>query len=352
MIFLIFLLQISTCVGLQALAKAYTKYSQGLRYTGVSLVACGRSEMILPVGVGNLQKGERYVALLFSTFQSSHLFFSYANMDYTFGSAIHLCLLPLILISYDIACQWFVNLFKRMNEHWPDKIKPNPNTDFLPAIPKLHEPMHGKANHQMYSLNYIPGVGNSDCKVPKRIWAPHNALGNSTKTQGPGSRHDVIDDHFAFWNWLKKASLGTTLMKRYKAAVAERNTQAEGHRGLTSSLDPTQVKVWETMCITWEEAIYPKKGVKNPYQMDGLSEYSLTFQDTYFSKLINVPLRSDDRNASPKRVTSRRGRSTNTRWRIFTRHQRIGFYHAWIRLRRCAVSRRTHFCRDPMLINL
>lgn len=52
--------QISTCVGLQALAKAYTKYSEGQRYTGVGLVCCGRSEMVLPMAVGNLQKGERY----------------------------------------------------------------------------------------------------------------------------------------------------------------------------------------------------------------------------------------------------------------------------------------------------
>lgn len=53
--------QISTCVGFQALAKANTKFSKGLRYTGVSLVACGRSEMIMPAAVGNLHKGERLV---------------------------------------------------------------------------------------------------------------------------------------------------------------------------------------------------------------------------------------------------------------------------------------------------
>jgi hypothetical protein len=53
--------QISTCVGLQALAKASTKFSRGLRHTGVGGVFCGRSEMFLPLGVGNLQKGERCV---------------------------------------------------------------------------------------------------------------------------------------------------------------------------------------------------------------------------------------------------------------------------------------------------
>ena len=51
--------QISTCVGFQALAKATTQSTRGLRYTGVGAVVCGRSEMVLPNAVGNLQKGER-----------------------------------------------------------------------------------------------------------------------------------------------------------------------------------------------------------------------------------------------------------------------------------------------------
>ena len=60
-ILLISFSQISTCVGLQALAKANTKFSTGLRYTGVNMAVCGRSEMIFPTAVGNLPKGERFV---------------------------------------------------------------------------------------------------------------------------------------------------------------------------------------------------------------------------------------------------------------------------------------------------
>lgn len=55
-------IQISTCVGFQALAKANSKFSKGLRFTGVGAVSCARSEMVLPTCVGNLQKGERYVS--------------------------------------------------------------------------------------------------------------------------------------------------------------------------------------------------------------------------------------------------------------------------------------------------
>lgn len=53
------MLKISTCVGFQAIAQANNRFTKGLRYTGVGGLFCGRSEMVLPVGVGNLQKGER-----------------------------------------------------------------------------------------------------------------------------------------------------------------------------------------------------------------------------------------------------------------------------------------------------
>ncbi|KAF8895002.1 hypothetical protein CPB84DRAFT_1848339 [Gymnopilus junonius] len=242
---------ISTCVGFQALVKANSKFSVGLRYTGVGAVVCGRSEMIFPSGVGNLQKGERYT-----------------NMDYIFGSVLQYVLVLLVLISYDIACQWFTNLFSCIDNHWPDSIKPRPNTTLVPAIPKLHKPMHEQKDHQVYSLNLIKGVGFSDCKCPEQVWAPHNALSNSTKTQGPGSHQDVLDDHFGFWNWLKYIGLGSTLLRWYKAAVAQCNLQQEGHRGLTVSLDPDLVQKWETMCQDWEANSFPKKAA-NPYHLDG-----------------------------------------------------------------------------------
>ncbi|KAF9522288.1 hypothetical protein CPB83DRAFT_777307, partial [Crepidotus variabilis] len=227
---------ISTCVGLQALAQANNRFSKGLRYTGVGGVFCGRSEMVLPNGIGNLQKGERY-----------------CNMDYIFGAAIQACVLPIILISYDIACQWFVNLASRMADHWPEQLCRSTPTKFIPAIPKLHEPMHKKKKHQVFSLNFIKGVGDSDFECPEHFWAGHNGLGNATKSQGPGSRHDVLDDHFQFWNWLKYILLGTTLMRRYRKEIAERNIQ-------------DTVRKWETMCVAWDLDEYPKTQ-KNPYDV-------------------------------------------------------------------------------------
>jgi hypothetical protein len=63
-------------------------------------------------------------------------------MDYIFASSILDMKLLLIIISYDITCQWFVNLMKRMEHHWPPELHVNPAITLCPQIPKLHEPSH------------------------------------------------------------------------------------------------------------------------------------------------------------------------------------------------------------------
>lgn len=199
----------------------------------------------------------------------------YSNMDYIFASVLRRVLVAMVFISYDIACQWFINLFKRM-EGWPLDLSPHPNTALIPAIPKLHEPMHKTANHQMYSFNYLPGVGYTDGEAPERVWSGHNSLANSTKTQGPGSRQDVLDDHFGFWNWLKYCSTGTTLCRRYRKAVAERNAQQEAFDGLNKLLDENVAKMWEKMCRDWDRAPFPKEK-PNPYHSEAASMFQPAF---------------------------------------------------------------------------
>ncbi|KAE9403288.1 hypothetical protein BT96DRAFT_955974 [Gymnopus androsaceus JB14] len=180
---------ISTCVGFAALAKAATKYSRGLRYTGVGAVSCARTDMI--TAVGNLEKGERY-----------------GNMDYTFALALREFVdVDDILISYDIACQWFANLESRISKFWPQELKPPVTFTAKPAIPKFHLPSH-EDDHEEYSFNIIPGVGSTDGEGPERIWSFHNPLAASTKPMAPATRLLVLDDNFGFWNWMKYTGHG------------------------------------------------------------------------------------------------------------------------------------------------
>ena len=55
------ILKISTCSGFKTLANAETQFSTGLRSTGVGMCVCARHEIVRAGGVGDLQKGERYV---------------------------------------------------------------------------------------------------------------------------------------------------------------------------------------------------------------------------------------------------------------------------------------------------
>lgn len=53
--------EMSSCTGLAALDHANTKFSKGYATTGAGIGVCARHEFIQPNGVGDLQKGERYV---------------------------------------------------------------------------------------------------------------------------------------------------------------------------------------------------------------------------------------------------------------------------------------------------
>ncbi|THU85159.1 hypothetical protein K435DRAFT_869556 [Dendrothele bispora CBS 962.96] len=246
---------ISTCVGFAALAKASTRFSRGLRYTGVGGLSCARSEMLMPTGVVNTEKGERY-----------------GNMDYCFASGLRVfTFIVALLVSYDIACQWFINLFTRMETVWPAHLKPSfplNATNTSPAVGKFHEPAHKQEDHEEYSFNLIPGVGYTDGEGPERIWAGHNAVANATKPMGPGTRIDTLDDHFGFWNYQKYISFGKTLRTKYIKALAERNRQMEAHKGWSDRLPPELVSKWDKLCKAWEAAPFPKTEVENPYKID------------------------------------------------------------------------------------
>ena len=177
-----------------------------------------------------------------------------------------------ILLSYDIACQWFVNFYRRMNHDWPEEYR-MPDITFIPAIPKFHEPAHEGKGHKQFSLNFIRGVGNSDLEVAERLWGPHNVLGNATKTNGPGARHLLLEDHFQWWNFEKYVGMGFTLRRKYIAAVADRNKQEEGHRGFTESIPEELVEEWDALCHEWEKEGYPKSA-ENPFEVEeaGMSE--------------------------------------------------------------------------------
>ncbi|KAG1740907.1 hypothetical protein EDB19DRAFT_1895242 [Suillus lakei] len=183
---------ISTCSGFRTLAHTESKYLSGLRATGVGLCLCARHEFVQPQGVGDLQKGERY-----------------ANMDFIFFSSIMPLLLLSVIISYDIACQWKINFTKRMDD-LPEHLQilaAVALAAFIFGIPKFHCPAHEEKCAIPHSLNLMPGAGWTDGEGIECNWAEMNCVVNSMKEMGPGSRHNVLDNHFGYHNWSKYTGL-------------------------------------------------------------------------------------------------------------------------------------------------
>ncbi|KAL0568243.1 hypothetical protein V5O48_013754 [Marasmius crinis-equi] len=241
---------VSTCVGFAALAQRTSRSSRGLRYTGVGAVVCARSEMILPNGVCNLEKGERYC--------NSDIIFAFALRGY-------LEWLLMLIVAYDIMCQWFINLFARM-ENWDPAWRILRGLYMTPVIPKFHHAAHEENDkHDRLDCKLAQGLADCDCECCERCWAVLNAAAPSTKPMGPGSRILVLNDHFGHYNWGKYTAHGNLLSKRYINAIKERNLQTEAHRGLSAALPEGLEEEWEKLCRDWDSS-ERGESIINPYR--------------------------------------------------------------------------------------
>ncbi|KAG1760085.1 hypothetical protein EV702DRAFT_1208029 [Suillus placidus] len=210
--------QKSTCSSHNAVNMADTKVSHGLAATGVGTVDCARHNMKLPNGVGDLQKGERYM-----------------NMDFLFFSSLRGRYVDTLNVSYDIACQWHKNLWQRMST--------------MPL--ELH--LDHLATFTKFSFNFSKNVGRTDGEAPERGWSNINPVASSTKEMGPGSRRDTLDDHFGDWNWKKVVGLGATLLRKMIEAQEERGAHQTAFQELNDVLAPETTEAWKVEIVSWEE---------------------------------------------------------------------------------------------------
>ncbi|KAK7045327.1 hypothetical protein VNI00_007576 [Paramarasmius palmivorus] len=230
--------EISHCVGFNAIGKANNKKSKGLRATGIGSVTCSRHELFRPNGVGDLQKGERY-----------------CNMDAILLFSIMSCYWLLLVISYDIACQWYKNFMARMKT-LPAYLHIPSFTSLKFKVPKFHLPAHVPACFAPFSFNFTKGVGKTDGEAIERNWSTLNGIARCVSMMTAGGRLDTIDDFCNFSNWRKTVNLGTSFMKKATKAIPEAIITARAfsalHDGMKRSYSD-KVKQWEKEVVQWEE---------------------------------------------------------------------------------------------------
>lgn len=156
-------------------------------------MACARHGCFAPGATVDLQKGERQM-----------------NMDWALGQAIKNTNVPvgaLILMFYDIMCQYSVNLRLRIdrNPHlaalFPDGLKIDG------GIGLFH--VHGHKDECLFQWApyYIPGAAIVDGEVLETLWSVLNMISPSTRTATLAHREEILDDHMADSNFKKMVNI-------------------------------------------------------------------------------------------------------------------------------------------------
>ncbi|KAI0027340.1 hypothetical protein K488DRAFT_61873, partial [Vararia minispora EC-137] len=208
----------STCSNFDAMGLANQKGGKHLRSTGITGIFCQRHEFWQANGHARLHKGEKY----FTT-------------DYLLVSVMrHFMWLQLLVIAYDIACQWSKNLKDRLCRILRGfVIAPRaatfvaqvlPKTVFV--VPKFHLAAHKDSCQSSFNLTFTPGVGLTDGEASERAWSGINPVAASMKEMGPGSARDTMEDRCGFWNWRKHCGIARADEKPTGRLLASRLTQA------------------------------------------------------------------------------------------------------------------------------
>ncbi|KAJ7039475.1 hypothetical protein C8F04DRAFT_1254756 [Mycena alexandri] len=227
---------ISTCIAFAALLQKDTRMTTGLRVSGVGGVVCARHECMLPNGLGDLQKGERY-----------------ANMDYILMSALAGFALLALTISYDIACQWQKNLPERNTklDTWIRLDLERVNVQC--GIPVWHAGSHEKECEDENSLKYLEGVGKSDGEGVERFWSHVGLAAYHTKDMGLGNRADTLENQIDYHNHQKNLSQGDALHRKLIVALSERAHQVEAFEEVSATISKDLQKEWRAQIAVFVE---------------------------------------------------------------------------------------------------
>ncbi|KAJ7470051.1 hypothetical protein B0H11DRAFT_1730903 [Mycena galericulata] len=241
---------VSSCIAFAALLQKETRLTTGLRVSGVGGCVCARHGVVRPLGLGDLQKGERY-----------------ANMDYIFLSALAGVAVVLLAISYDIACQWKIHLPERAKKIAATTPIMTDLEDFeiQYALPVWHAVAHEIGCQTQNSLSFTEGVGRTDGEGIERTWAILNPIGFSTKEMGDGARHDQIENKVDHLNFEKNIGQGDTLARKLIVAIAERDKQVQNFRDVDETLSSDLRRDWNARIKAW----LADKSQPNPYCHEG-----------------------------------------------------------------------------------
>ncbi|KIY60804.1 hypothetical protein CYLTODRAFT_482795, partial [Cylindrobasidium torrendii FP15055 ss-10] len=193
---------VSQCAAFAALMQRDTRFSRGLRATGVGACSCTRHENVRHNGLVDLLKGERY-----------------SSMDFIWWSAIVGEEVQKIMASYDIGCQWKIHLQERL-KGMPEPLRGRLASaiEIIVSLPVWHAGGHEHGCEAAETLRNKQGAGMTDGEAVERIWALANQIAYATREMQADTRHAALEDHFDRHNFEMNLRLVVLLHKRLLVA--------------------------------------------------------------------------------------------------------------------------------------
>lgn len=209
-------------------------------------------------------------------------FLRYINTDYAFAASTQRDIdsgVRRLLVTYDIACQWGINLKHRLSTYLPPLNLDLGALSYRVAVPKFHLVGHGASCQVPYNLALMDGVGMTHGEGVETVWSHSTSLATWSRENGPAARHQILDDHWGSWNWRKTVNLCMSALLPSHTLIVDANTGTNLRKGLekawkwsiaqravAKSLDAT---VSESTLLRWRKMVTefkndPKK--PNPFE--------------------------------------------------------------------------------------
>jgi hypothetical protein len=190
-------------------------------------------------------------------------------MDFIVFSALLNTIIFYLILSYDIACQYSKNFWKRM-EALPSAMRlviDHARVWF--KVPNFHLPPHIPACHSPFSFHYMWGAGRTHGETVEQNWEFSNGAAASTKMMGVGARHATLEDIFAFHNWRRLVSWRGIFSRRMAENVKEGQLHRDAFEAFNSALEeaaPEMVAEWKGKVHEWE-ATQHTDGKGSPFEL-------------------------------------------------------------------------------------
>lgn len=129
-------------------------------------------------------------------------------MDYIFWASILGEDLLQLMVSYDVGCQWKINLTER-RKHLPAVLREEREGQTIcVGLPVWHGGVHEEACGSAESLRYKLGAGMTDGEGVERVWSKLGPKAWATKEMHENTRHESLEDTMDDLNWTKNLGLG------------------------------------------------------------------------------------------------------------------------------------------------